>query len=228
MKKVIVIGASRGIGKELSLRLANENVHTIATLRNLEAAVDELKTNSNVHLQALDIKDETSVRQFFSNLEDFNEVVALVFVAGVGSFGDFVDLDTEAYDHMFDTNVKGLYLVVREFLKAMPSLGCRFICISSDVSARGIAKGALYSSTKHAQRAMLRSLQMEYRDRIQFTEIRPGNVATNFAGNEGLEIGDLNLSPEDVVDAILYVLYQAARVRVDEIAIRPNSRDIEY
>jgi NADP-dependent 3-hydroxy acid dehydrogenase YdfG len=101
--------------------------------------------------------------------------------------------------------------------------------VTSDVSARTFASGGLYTASKHAQRALVRALQMEVAaDGVRVSEVRPGVVATDFAGGTPRPADDDALAPEDVAEAIAYALAQPARLRVDEILLHPHGQTPEF
>lgn len=228
-KFVWVIGASQGIGLEVGRTLGSRNAKLLVGARDTEKLKQSFQESASLSTAFIDVTDEQSVKTFVSEAKRDSDVDVIVYCAGVGKFGSLSEMKNEDFNFMFDTNVKGLFLLIREVLSTFSNNRLQVVVVTSDVSARPIAKGALYASSKHAQRALIRSVQMEYGDRVSFTEIRPGNVATNFAGleNEGAP-SDQFLDPHVIANAILHILNQPPEARVDEIVLRPTGREILY
>ncbi|MFC4636917.1 SDR family oxidoreductase [Deinococcus hohokamensis] len=226
---VAVTGASKGIGLALAQRLAAQGAHVIGGARN----VDGLSVDGAEFL-SLDVTDEPSVAAFAARCVDAG-VDALVNNAGVGSFLPVQDITPEEYRRVMDTNVLGTILPTRALIghfqaRHAQGQGSQVVNVTSDVSARTFAGGALYTGSKFAQRAVTHALAHEgHAYGLRVTEIRPGMVDTFFGGTaQGEAFKAQWLRPDDVADAVLYALTVPAHLRVDEILLHPVVQEVSY
>jgi len=228
-RTVVVTGASRGIGRATALRLAFAGAHVVAGARD-EADLGRLAAeHDNLRTHVLDVRDPASVDAFCTFAQDPEPIDALVNNAGIGVFGPVEELTVDAWDRVFDVNVRGTFLMTRALLPSIRARRGHVVNVTSDVSARTFANGSLYTASKHAQRAFTRALQMEVAaDGVRVTEVRPGVVATHFADGSPRPAGPDALSDDDVADAIVYALTRPDRMRLDEIHFHPQGQTPEF
>lgn len=226
---VAVTGASKGIGLALVRALTAAGAQVIAGAR----SVDGVQVQGATFLP-LDVTDEASV-QAFADRAAAAGVDALVNNAGVGAFMPVQDITPDEYHRVMDTNVKGTLLVTRALIphfqaRHAAGQGSQVVNVTSDVSARTFANGALYTASKYGQRAVTHALAHEGQGYgLRVTEVRSGMVDTYFAGSQQGESHKADwLKPEDVADAILYALSVPARVRIDEILLHPTVQEVAY
>ena len=227
---VVVTGASRGIGRATVRILAALGARVVAGARAEGELAALAAEHAHVHAAPLDVADPASVRAFAAAVHrDHGAVDVLVANAGIGVFGAIEATPLEDWDRVFDVNVRGTFLVVQAFLADLRARRGHAVLVTSDVSARTFAGGALYTASKHAQRAFARALQMEVEgDGVRVTEVRPGVVATAFA--DGTERpGEYGaLESADVAEAIAFAVTRPARVRVDELHFHPMGQKAEF
>lgn len=226
----VVTGASRGIGRATAVRLAELGASVVAGARD-QADLDALAAEvAGVRPLALDVRDPTSVRRFAEAVRaEHGPIDVLVANAGIGVFGPVETTSLEDWDRVFDVNVRGTFLIVQAFLPDLRQRRGQVVIVTSDVSARTFANGALYTASKHAQRAFARALQMEVADDgVRVTEVRPGVVATAF-GSGTERPGDMDaLASADVAETIVFALTRPARMRLDEIHFHPMGQTPEF
>lgn len=219
---VAVTGASRGIGLAITQALTVRGARVIAGARDVAG----LRLDG-AEFRALDVTDEASVAAFAWAAAAAG-VDALVNNAGVGSFQPVEAIRVEEYRRVMDTNVLGTLLLSGALVghfreRHARGLGSQVVNVTSDVSARTFAQGALYTASKHAQRAITRALAHEGQAYgLRVTEIRPGKVDTLFGGaarSEHERAG--RLRPADVADAVLYAL-RASRPGPDRRGPAPS------
>lgn len=227
-KTVVVTGASRGIGRSAALRLAREGARVFAGARAAGELAELEAEHERIRTHVLDVADPASVETFCAAALSLGPVDALVNNAGVGVFRPVEAYSLEEWDRVFDVNVRGTWLVTRALLASIRERRGHIVNVTSDVSARTFANGALYTASKHAQRAFTRALQMEVEgDGVRVTEVRPGVVATHFADTKP-PVGEDALSADDVADAIHYALTRPDRMRLDEIHFHPRGQRTEF
>jgi 3-oxoacyl-[acyl-carrier protein] reductase len=218
-----VTGAGRGIGAAIARGLAAEGARVVvASRRGEDPGVDDAL------VLAADVRDLGAMEAAVaSTVERFGGLDILVGNAGVGAYGPFLDLPLDQLDEMIDVNVKGLIYSVRA---ALPHLvrsdAADIVTIASEAGRRGLPNEAVYCSSKFAQVGLTRALDHELRDRgVRCTNVCPGGVATDFAMGRGRTADMPQLSgmmrPEDVADAVLFVVTRPRNHRILEVAFRP-------
>ncbi|MBV1774692.1 SDR family NAD(P)-dependent oxidoreductase [Burkholderiaceae bacterium DAT-1] len=226
---IAVTGASTGIGLALAAYLGKSGATVLAGARHVPA-----QSLTGVTFQALDVQDAESTRAFCSRAAQM-QVDAFISNAGIGCFGEIETISDAQYRNVMDTNVLGLIHCAQAMAPHFRSrheagLHSRLVVVTSDVSARTFAGGALYTASKYAQRAICQSLAYEGQAYgLHVTEIRPGMVDTHFNGGlPGDPSRQLHLQPDDVVSAVAYALSVPGHVRVDEILLHPVVQPVTF
>ncbi|MBF9221612.1 SDR family oxidoreductase [Hymenobacter ruricola] len=225
----IVSGASRGIGRAIALLLALQGAKVVAVARS-QAELNELTHKTQGLGIVADIADEEDARHVVAEtLRQFGRLDILVCNAGVGSFNELEHFSAAEWDRMFDTNVKGTFLLCKA---AVPHFKARkrghIVGIASDVARRTFAHGTAYGASKFAQDAVLASLRKEVRPHgIKVSTIYPGLVDTYFNDTTpgSAEAEKTHLRPADVAQAVRYVLEAPAHVVVDELMLHPLTQE---
>jgi 3-oxoacyl-[acyl-carrier protein] reductase len=222
-KVALITGASRGIGRAIATTLAGEGVGLgLASRSGNDLGIDgalglacDVRRPGDLQRAA----DETAKR--------FGGIDILVVNAGVGAYGPFLDLDAEHIEEMIDVNVKGAIYAARAALPhLLNSDAADFVMIASEAGRRGLPYEAVYCASKFAQVGLTAALDHELRERgVRCTNICPGGVATDFAMGRGRtpEMPQLAgmMKPQDVADAVRFVLTRPRTHRILEVAFRP-------
>ncbi|MEM6738024.1 MAG: SDR family NAD(P)-dependent oxidoreductase [Bacteroidota bacterium] len=189
MKRVIVTGGNRGIGKQISKELSELGYEVILTARSEEkgkAAAEEI----NADFMQLDVSDVKSISAFATKYsEKYGSLDVLINNAGI-----FQDKDKSAHDPDFnmirktlDTNLLGAWQLIIELLPALKtSNDPRVINISSGLGAMN-EMGANYPGyrlSKVGMNAMTKMLHAELGHEININSMCPGWVRTDMGGQE--------------------------------------------
>ena len=226
---VIISGASRGIGKAIALLLALQGATVVAVARSEQELSDLTHKTRGLSIVA-DIADEEDARHVVAEtLRHYGRLDILICNAGVGSFAELEQFSVEEWDRIFDTNVKGTFLLCKA---AVPHFKAQkrghIVGITSDVAKRTFAHGTAYGASKFAQDAVLASLRKEVRPHgIKVSTIYPGLVDTYFNDTTpgSAEAEKTHLRPTDVAQAVRYVLEAPAHVVVDELMLHPMTQE---
>ncbi|MBN1298243.1 MAG: SDR family oxidoreductase [Actinobacteria bacterium] len=227
-KVAVVTGASMGIGKSISIALAQKGASVMLAARNIEKlkqAKEEIASSggSSIIIPA-DLTDESQIIALFKKVRDeFGRLDILINNAGVTVTGKFVDFNLKDFDSIINVNLKAVYLCCREALKIMlPLKSGAIINISSNIVYKGYPYQAVYCASKSGVLGLTRSIANEYHSEgILVTAIHPGAVDTGMATQARPDIeSSLLLLPKDVADTVLYILGLSERAWVDEIVIR--------
>lgn len=219
----LITGAGRGIGAATARALATQGVRlALASRRCEDPGVD------GALVGAVDVRDPAALEAFAAQAADrFGGIDILVGNAGVGAYGPFLELDPAHIEEMIDINVKGLIYSVRAALPyLLKSDAADLVTIASEAGRRGLPYEAVYCSSKFAQVGLTAALDHELREHgVRCTNVCPGGVATDFAMGRGRTPDMPALSgmmrPEDVAEAVVFVLTRPRTHRILEVAFRP-------
>jgi NADP-dependent 3-hydroxy acid dehydrogenase YdfG len=219
----LVTGASRGIGRAIATTLFGEGVRLGLASR----SGGDLGVEGALGIRC-DVRDRKALEAAVAATVDrFGALDILVVNAGVGAYGPFLDLDVEHLEEMIDVNVKGAIYAVRAALPhLLESDSADFVMIASEAGRRGLPLEAVYCASKFAQVGLTAALDHELRERgVRCTNICPGGVATDFAMGRGRTPDMPQLAgmmePQDVAEAVRFVLTRPRTHRILEVAFRP-------
>ena len=225
----LVTGASSGIGSATAKTLAAGGARVaLASRRGSDEGI------AGALARPCDVRDPQQVESLVAEtVERFGRLDILVANAGVGAYGDFLDIAPEHLEEMIDVNVKGLLYTVRAGLPhLLRSPAADLVVIASVAGQRGPEGEAIYAASKFAQVGFMRSLDHElYRRGVRCSTIAPGGVWTEFAMGEGRgrtpEDADLAgmMRPQEIADAVVHAVTRPRTHRVLEATILPMSDD---
>lgn len=228
MERVAVVtGGSAGIGEAAARALAKDGWKVVVAARRLDkcqAIADEI---GGVAVE-LDVREQGSV----DKLQKLERVDLLVNNAGGAKELDYLkDAKDEDWEWMFETNVLGTMRVTRALYPQLKASKGLVINIGSVAGTDAYKGGSGYNAAKHGLRGMTRAFRREEADNgIRVTEIDPGRVKTDFSMNRfngdeqraaQVYEGKLNLTAEDVAEAVRWVASLPAHVNIDTLNIMP-------
>jgi len=186
---ILVTGATSGFGKAIAQRFAKEGFDVCITGRRkerLDTLKNELeKTGVKVIALQFDVRNKNEVEQAITTLKtQVNKIDILVNNAGLASgFSTIDEGDTEDWDVMIDTNVKGLLYVTRQVAPLMRQQGGGHIINIGSTAAKTVYKnGNVYNATKFAVDALNQALRIDLLPfGIKVTAIHPGMAETEFS-----------------------------------------------
>lgn len=228
--RCVVTGGSTGIGLETARALAGAGARVAIcarTAETLEAAAEELaSTGAEVLPLRVDVTDEVQVDSLVSSVaERWGGADVLVNNAGIGIFGNILDLDVEDYDRVFAVNVRGLFLCSQAFAPLMVEQGDGVIVnVASLAGKNSFAGGSIYAASKHAVMGMSKSMMLDLRPRgVRVLTVCPGTVYTPFFDRVDQFDPDeaKSLRAEDVADMIVQTIRLSDRATISEFEIRP-------
>jgi len=216
----LVTGASRGIGRAIALRLADQH-RVIGAARDeqaLQALVADIEQRGGTaEALALDVSDPEQVA---ARLEG-RAVDVLVHNAGVGTMKPLLDLTPAEWQRMMDVNVSALFHVTRALLPGMVARGRGHIVIIGSIAGRSaFVGGAGYATTKHAVMGFAENLMLEVRDSgVKVSVVSPGSVATDFSGRAEPR-ASAQLLADDVAAAVMSVVNTPPEVLMHRVEVR--------
>jgi len=223
-KTALVTGASKGIGKAISIALAKEGANVILTARTEEKLMEvkkEIDTyNGTNFIIPADMSDEKDILGLFDKVKkEFGKLDVLVNNAGIFIGGNFIDFKINEYENIMDINSKAVFLCCQEALKIMIPQKLGFII---NISSNVVLKGAIYSASKNAVSGFVKSMANEVQKYgISVALVYPGGVNTELIDNARPDIDKSDLiPPEDIAKTITYMLTLSDNSWLDEIYIR--------
>lgn len=236
-----ITGASSGIGKACAEHIARSGVHLVLAARRfdrLQRMAEELRDMFGVLVKTikLDVQKNDQVEAEVQALAaDKIEIDILINNAGLALGSEKMqDSNVRNWDIMIDTNFKGLLYVTKALLPGMIKRNRGHIINIGSVAGHGCyVSGNIYSATKHAVRAITKSLRLDLMGTaIRISEIDPGAVETEFSEvrwndkerakkfYQGFE----PLVADDIADAILYCATRPPHVNIAELVVFPQAQ----
>ena len=227
-KVALVTGAGRGIGRAICAAMSRAGAAVVAVARTAEqieaVAHDIVSQGGEAVAIRADIADERDVRTLFEQVhERWGRLDVLVNNAGQGRFGRVEEFAAADFDRVVAVNLRGVFLCCQHAARMMiPQRDGYIINISSVVGFKGYPNQSAYSAAKHGVMGLTKSLAVELQQhRIRVSAILPGGVDTDMvrAARPDLDASVL-MQPEDVAQAVMYLLSLSDRAAVDQIYIR--------
>jgi NADP-dependent 3-hydroxy acid dehydrogenase YdfG len=228
----VVTGASAGIGAATARTLAAQGFHVVCVARR-EEPITKLAAEIDGTPFVADVTDADAVAAL---TEALDRVDVLVNNAG-GARGlePVLEADIDNWRWMWEANVLGTLRMTRALLPKLIDSGDGLIVTVTSIAAIEIYdNGSGYTSAKHAQGALHRTLRGELLGKpVRLTEIAPGMVKTDFSLNrfhgdderaDAVYKGVTPLVAEDVAEVIGFVASRPSHVDLDQIVIRPRDQ----
>ena len=238
----LVTGASSGIGEATARGLAREGFTLVLGARRQDRLAEIARELGGLALP-LDVRDLTSIATFVRAVEaKYPAVEILINNAGLAAgLQPVADGNDDDWVQMMETNVLGLLRVTKAMLPLLRRAPRAHIVNLGSVAGFEVYPGGVgYTASKHAVRAVTRTLRLELLgEPIRVTEIEPGMVETEFSlvrfkGDRqraaAVYHGMKPLTGADVADCIVWAVTRPPHVNIDEMVVRPiaqaTTRDI--
>ena len=215
-KAVLVTGASTGIGRNVTERLAAQGYLVYAGARK-DADLKALGAIRNVQPVKLDVTNTADIDAALATITKAGRGLhGLVNNAGVGTLGPLTSMAVEEFDLTMAVNVRGPFLVTRAFAPLIVAQKGRITTVGSISGILAGRGSGAYSMSKHAIEAFADSLAAEMEPQgVRVSVIEPGNYNSDIAKNAiGRLGGDAKLAdrsrfkePDEVADAVMHALF---------------------
>lgn len=217
-KRVLITGASSGLGEQIAYEAARRGAVVIAAARRedrLLAVQEKCRelSNDEAFAYVLDVGDRMQVSKVLSRIigEMDGTIDVLVNSAGFGLFEEALETSPNVTEEMFRVNVLGLIQITqRVVLEMKKRRRGHIINISSQAGKMATPKSAVYAGTKFAVRGFSNALRLELQPfGIYVTTVNPGPIATDFfqrADQDGSYLAKLKhwvLDPQQVAKSVV-------------------------
>lgn len=220
MRKVVVTGASSGIGKEIARRLLLLGYEVVGISRGVKK--EDFNSQNFTPLQA-DLADEKSVLETCKKLSN-EDIYMLINCAGFGRFEPHEELDNKTITDMVFLNLTAPMLLANALLRNLKKNGGYLININSIEALRSSKFAGVYGATKAGLKAFGDSLFEETRkSSLSVTNINPDMTHSNFYNDLRFETSqheDEKLLASDIADAVEHILGMRKGAVVSEYTIR--------
>ena len=228
-KKVLITGASSGIGRAIAEALLTEGAEVIGLCRSVE------NLPPGVTPLSCDLSEPDQIATAFSSLDHLD---ILINNAGLAYLSPISTGDPEKWKSMWQINVHALGLCSQQALKLFPPSGGHILNISSLSGHRVPPTGGFYAATKFAVRAMTEALRSELKlvnSATRISSISPGFVDTPlldhyFAGREdqlAQTRAEVNmLTPQNIAATALHILSAPPGVEINDVLLRSSDQAV--
>lgn len=226
-KKVVVAGATGGIGSSLVKLLVQSGAEVFITGRNNEklsniAAAHGIPAS---HLLAIDISNGTQMEELAATvLRQLGTPDILINLAGIGIIKPLEQLSLDDFSQSIQTNLIGAFLFVKSFLPAMKEVKKGLIINVPGVLGKvPMAGAAAYSASKYGIVGMMQSIREELkRTEIRITNLFLGGVDSPFWDEIDLRVQkDKMIREEEAARSIWFLCQQPASGVVSEMVLQP-------
>jgi serine 3-dehydrogenase len=241
-KRVLITGASAGIGEACARAFAAQGAHLVLTARRVErvqALALEMTHAYGIDARAfrLDVADRVAVGEFAEELEA-EDILPDILVNNAGKARGLDKLhegDVDEWEDMIDTNVKGLLYVSRAILPHMVARNAGHVIQIGSIAGRWVyPKGAVYNATKFAVWAVNEGMNIDLLGtKVRVSSVDPGLTETEFSevrfnGDtqraKTVYTGTTPLTGDDVADAVVYVANTPEHVDVINLVLMPTDQ----
>ena len=233
----VVTGAARGAGEAIARRLGSMGAHVVLVARDVDK-LNQVRekieaAGGAASVFACDLLDASAVAQLGEAVaERHKRCDILVNNAAIGLDGKLLhEVAPEEWDLVFDTNLRGPYLMIRAFAPLMIAAGSGHIINVSSLAGRNpLPKGAAYAASKWGLNGLTYSVAEELRPHnIRVSVIAPGSINTEFNDHSGKGAASgkdpkKKLQPNDIASVVAMLVTQPAQSFISEVLMRPTQK----
>jgi len=227
-KRVLVTGASSGIGRETVIRLVKEGLEVHALART-ENKLEELRQQCGCHCHAIDVADVNAL----TKLTEAYEYDILINCAGIDTPRKFLESTPQDIDQQIDINLRAILHLCRLIVPGMVKRNCgHVINVTSIAGNYNFGGNSIYHAVKAGVAMLTSQLRLDcYGHQVRITELCPGRVATDIFAHvhghseetrhrfiDGFELPQA----EDIAQTIAFIINAPRAVNFGHIEITPT------
>jgi NAD(P)-dependent dehydrogenase (short-subunit alcohol dehydrogenase family) len=241
-KRVLVLGASSGLGKASAIEIAREGAQVCVAARRTDRLAETVgEADGEVVALACDVTNEADCNRVIEEaVSALGGLDAVVYAPGISTFGPIEEIRSEDWHSVLATNLIGVSLILNAAIKHLNATRGRFVVISSitiDYSPPRPFQ-ATYVVSKRALEALVEAWQGEHRQ-VAFTSIACGDTLSEFGHDQDMQkmipivqkwntleyLYGRMMEPVAIAEQVVNAL--AARETIRRIAITPSYPDKE-
>jgi len=222
--RILITGASKGLGKAMAVALAARGAKLMLTARN-EAPLVALAKKLNAIAVVSDVsKEEDVIRVYETVKEKWGGLDALINNAGLARGHKTIDqFELADMEFVFGVNVFGAALMAKYASRIfIDQQSGNIVNIASTAALKGYKGGTIYSGSKFALRCMTQCWQAELRPHnVRVMEINPTYVPTAFGTADGVEkpLEENMVTPDDIAHSVVAALEMDDRAFIPELTV---------
>lgn len=230
-RRFVVTGATRGIGRAISLALGANGAHILMLGRNalsLDALLTEVQAlGGEGQGLVVDFTQPNYLVALDDSMSKISKLDGLIHCAGVCGLGTVEQTSPEVLDLNWQVNLRAPYVLTSQLLPRVRAARGHVIFINSGAGKVAKRQWSAYAASKHGLKALADALRDEVAgDGIRVTSVFPGRTATDMQEQvrsyEGKSYNPAEwVQPEDVAQAVILALKTPYPALVDEISVRP-------
>lgn len=238
---ILVTGAGKGIGEAVVLELIERKAEfpdlrvfltsrTASDLETLRNRLNQAKIQCETLAQDLSLDPLAALN---ACVKTFGRIDVLIHSAGVGRFGDFLELTGDDLRYVMKCNVEASFLLMQAVYRQMKSqpladgLKGQIQWITSIAAEKPFVQSSIYCMSKFAQRGLIEVMrQYAHQDRIRILEVQPGATLTPMWGEVSDEMKSKMIPAQDVARPMVDALFASAQTSIEVLTIRPLSGDL--
>ena len=231
-ERALVTGAGSGIGRVVACRLAGLGCHVTLVGRNASRIEETLgqiaAAGGEATVAPCDLTSEGDIVRLVGEVGRAGGLDVLVNNAGVVVAEPLESTSTADFDTVMATNVRAPFLLMRECLPLLrASAAPEVVNVCSVVAHVGYPNQSAYAASKHALLGLSESFAREvYSEGVRVHVVSPGGVLTDMVGECRPDlVGTPMIVPDDVADAVEYLLCHRTDAVCDEIRLRRSTKE---
>lgn len=212
MKKALITGASRGIGRAIAEDLGKDHHVYAGASKDASGIVSALPSAEPFEA---DLTDTDAILEAAAKIEELD---VLVLAAGVMDGGPLEELTDDKWRKMMEVNLFAPVTLTRALLPALRRSSGLIITINSGAGFHGMAENSAYCASKFALRGFTESLAQEEAGKVRVTSLHPGRTDTNMlAGDDGMP----KMAADEVAKAARLTVDAGPDAVVEFLRVRP-------
>ena len=230
-KIAIITGASSGLGRSISLKLAINGYEVVLASRNkkkLECLQKDINKNGGISkIVVTDVSKESDIEKMYSSIE-IDKVDIVVNNAGLGIFNKIQKITSNEWDEQININLRGAFLMTKYISGSMiKRKEGKLIFINSVAGINAYPHSAAYVASKFGLRGLTSSLREELREHnIKVISIHPGAIDTPFWNKVKVDFSREDmLNADDVASSVVHAILAPNNLVQEEIIIRRTKGD---
>ena len=236
---IVITGAGKGFGRAIAEELCRRvggplGRPKLALLSRTAADLDSLAATVrtaglDVLTHAIDITDLAALPAAVEAIETrLGPIQILINNAGVGRFGDFLELTVDDVDFVLDTNLRATFVLTQEVFRRMaPRRTGQIVFVTSVAAIQPFEQSAVYCMSKFGQRGFAQVVRLHARKaNLRVLEVLPGATLTPMWGDVPADQAKKMMRSDDIARAIVDAISLPERTSLEELVLRPIAGDL--
>ena len=225
-KNCLIVGASGGIGNEITKKIAEQNYNLFLIGKNksklLKLKKEIKKDDIIVEIESVDLTNEKQIDKSIKKIRKiFGKIDILINTSGLFLIKSIDKTTIEEFEESFKINVRAPFIFSKEFSKDMKkSKWGRIVNIGSSSAYNGFKNSTAYCSSKHALLGFSRALFSELKeDNVRVYSISPGSTQTKMGKLSKDQKFETFLKPKEIADYVAFVISFDKQLVSEEIRL---------